>query len=68
VKKHVIFSIVLTLLLTISGVVTIPLVAEYDHAIQNWAYALGRIPLILGASLAFYGAKAAANAVTKDDA
>ena len=57
-KKHVIFSIVLTLLLTISGVVTIPLVAEYDHAIQNIAYALGRIPLILGASLAFYGRKA----------
>jgi hypothetical protein len=57
-KKHVTFSIVLTLLLTISGVVTIPLVAEYDHAIQNWAYALGRIPLILGASLAFYGRKA----------
>jgi hypothetical protein len=68
VKKHVTFSIVLTLLLTISGMVTIPLVAEYDHAIQNWAYALGRIPLIFGASLAFYGAKAAANAVTKGDA
>jgi hypothetical protein len=67
-KKHVIFSIVLTLLLTISGVVTIPLVAEYDHAIQNLAYTLGRIPLILGASLAFYGAKTATNASTKADA
>ena len=67
-KKHVIFAIVLTLLLTISGVVTIPMFAEYDHATQNLAYAIGRIPLILGASLAFYGANAAANAVTKDDA
>ncbi len=57
-KKHVIFSIVLTLLLTISGVVTIPLVSQYDHATQNLFYALGRIPLILGASLAFYGRKA----------
>ncbi len=55
IKKHVYFSITLTLLLVISGVVTIPLVSVYDHATQNWIYALGRIPLILGASLAFYG-------------
>jgi hypothetical protein len=55
VKKHVIFSIILTLLLVISGVVTIPLVSQYDHATQNMIYALGRIPIILGASLAFYG-------------
>jgi hypothetical protein len=55
VKKHVTFSIVLTLLLVISGVVTIPLVSQYDHMTQNWIYALGRVPLILGASLAFYG-------------
>ena len=54
-KKHVIFSIILTLLLVISGVVTIPLVSAYDHATQNLIYALGRIPIILGASLAFYG-------------
>lgn len=54
-KKHVYFSIVLTLLLVISGLVTIPLVSQYDHWTQNWMYALGRIPLILGASLAFYG-------------
>lgn len=54
-KKHVIFSIALTLLLVISGVVTIPLVSQYDHATQNLLYALGRVPLILGASLAFYG-------------
>ena len=45
----------LTLLLVISGVVTIPLVSAYDHATQNMIYALGRIPIILGASLAFYG-------------
>ncbi len=56
-KKHVIFSIALTLLLVISGVVTIPAIAHYDHATQNILYALGRVPLILGASLAFYGAK-----------
>jgi hypothetical protein len=55
VKKHVYFSIVLTLLLVISGVVTIPMVSQYDHITQNWIYALGRVPLILGASLAFYG-------------
>jgi hypothetical protein len=55
VKKHVVFSFVLTVLLVISGVVTIPFVADYDHATQNLAYALGRIPIILGASLAFYG-------------
>ena len=54
-KKHVVFSFVLTVLLVISGVVTIPFVADYDHATQNLAYALGRIPIILGASLAFYG-------------
>ena len=54
-KKHVYFSLVLTLLLVISGVVTIPFVSAYDHWTQNWMYALGRIPLILGASLAFYG-------------
>lgn len=54
-KKHVIFSIVLTLLLVISGVVTVPMVAQYDHTTQNLLYALGRVPLILGASLAFYG-------------
>jgi hypothetical protein len=55
VKRHVYFSIVLTLLLVISGVVTIPMVSQYDHITQNWIYALGRVPLILGASLAFYG-------------
>jgi hypothetical protein len=49
------FSIVLTLLLVISGVVTIPIVSQYDHMTQNWIYALGRMPIILGASLAFYG-------------
>ena len=54
-KKHVYFSIVLTLLLVISGVVTIPMVSQYDTWTQNWIYALGRTPLILGASLAFYG-------------
>ncbi len=54
-KRHVYFSIALTLLLVISGVVTIPLVSGYDHWTQNWIYALGRMPLILGASLAFYG-------------
>ena len=54
-KRHVYFSIVLTLLLVISGVVTIPMVSQYDHITQNWIYALGRVPLILGASLAFYG-------------
>ena len=54
-KKHVIFSMVLTALLVISGVVTIPFVGEYDHATQNAVYAIGRIPIILGASLAFYG-------------
>lgn len=54
-KKHVIFSIALTLLLVISGVVTIPMAAQYDHGTQNLIYALGRVPLILGASLAFYG-------------
>jgi hypothetical protein len=43
------------LLLVISGVVTIPMVSQYDHWTQNWIYALGRVPLILGASLAFYG-------------
>jgi uncharacterized membrane protein HdeD (DUF308 family) len=55
VKKHVYFSIVLTLLLVISGVVTIPMVSQYDHWTQNWIYALGRVPIILGASLAFSG-------------
>jgi hypothetical protein len=55
VKKHVYFSIALTLLLVISGVVTIPMVSQYDHLTQNWIYALGRVPIILGASLAFYG-------------
>jgi len=55
VKKHFYFSIVLTLLLVISGVVTIPVVSQYDHMTQNWIYALGRVPIILGASLAFYG-------------
>jgi hypothetical protein len=55
VKRHVYFSIVLTLLLVISGVVTIPMVSQYDHMTQNWIYALGRVPIILGASLAFYG-------------
>jgi hypothetical protein len=55
VKRHVYFSIVLTLLLVISGVVTIPIVSQYDHMTQNWIYALGRMPIILGASLAFYG-------------
>ena len=55
IKKHVYFSLALTLLLVISGVVTIPLVSAYDHATQNFIYAIGRIPLILGASLAFYG-------------
>lgn len=54
-KRHVYFSIVLTLLLVISGVVTIPMVSQYDHMTQNWIYALGRVPIILGASLAFYG-------------
>ena len=54
-KKHVIFSMVLTDFLVISGVVTIPFVGEYDHATQNAVYAIGRIPIILGASLAFYG-------------
>ena len=54
-KKHFYFSIVLTLLLVISGVVTIPVVSQYDHMTQNWIYALGRVPIILGASLAFYG-------------
>ena len=54
-KRHVYFSIVLTLLLVISGVVTIPMVSQYDHMTQNWIYALGRMPIILGASLAFYG-------------
>ncbi len=54
-KRHVYFSIVLTLLLVISGVVTIPIVSQYDHMTQNWIYALGRMPIILGASLAFYG-------------
>jgi hypothetical protein len=58
VKKHVIFAIVLTLLLTISGVVIIPVVQHFDTATQNLLYALGRVPLILGASLAFYGRKA----------
>ena len=43
------------MLLVISGVVTIPIVSQLDPATQNWIYALGRIPLILGASLAFYG-------------
>jgi hypothetical protein len=56
-KKHVIFAIVLTLLLTISGVVIIPAAQHFDTAIQNLIYALGRVPLILGASLAFYGRK-----------
>jgi hypothetical protein len=55
VKRHVYFSIVLTLLLVISGVVTIPIVSQYDYWTQNWVYAVGRVPLILGASLAFYG-------------
>jgi hypothetical protein len=55
VKRHVYFSIVLTLLLVISGVVTIPMVSQYDHMTQNWIYAIGRVPIILGASLAFYG-------------
>ena len=54
-KRHVYFSIVLTLLLVISGVVTIPIVSQYDYWTQNWVYAVGRVPLILGASLAFYG-------------
>lgn len=56
-KKHVTFSIALTLLLVVSGVVTIPVVQNFDAATQNIIYALGRVPLILGASLAFYGRK-----------
>jgi hypothetical protein len=31
------------------------MVSQYDHMTQNWIYALGRVPIILGASLAFYG-------------
>jgi hypothetical protein len=54
-SRHITFALVLTLLLVISGVVTIPIVSSYDHTTQNIVYALGRTPLILGASLAFYG-------------
>ena len=54
-KKHLAFSLALTLLLFVSGMFTIPMVSEYSNITQNWMYALARIPLILGASLAFYG-------------
>lgn len=52
--KHVIFSLALTLLLVLSGLVTIPVVSQYDHWTQNLLYAIGRVPIILGATIAFY--------------
>jgi hypothetical protein len=45
----------LTLLLLVSGIFTIPLVSQLDQLSQNLAYAIGRMPIILGAALAFYG-------------
>ena len=54
-KKHLVFALLLTLLLVISGLVTIPFATQFDHSTQNIIYALGRIPIILGAALAFYG-------------
>lgn len=54
-KRHVVFSVGLTLLLLVSGIFTIPLVSQLDQLSQNLAYAIGRMPIILGAALAFYG-------------
>jgi len=55
VRRHVVFSVGLTLLLLVSGIFTIPLVSQLDQLSQNLAYAIGRMPIILGAALAFYG-------------
>lgn len=54
-RRHVVFSVGLTLLLLVSGIFTIPLVSQLDQLSQNLAYAIGRMPIILGAALAFYG-------------
>ena len=54
-RRHVVFSVGLTLLLLVSGIFTIPLVLQLDQVSQNLAYAIGRMPIILGAALAFYG-------------
>ena len=54
-RRHVVFSVGLTLLLLVSGIFTIPLVSQLDQVSQNLAYAIGRMPIILGAALAFYG-------------
>ena len=54
-RRHVVFSVGLTLLLFVSGIFTIPLVSQLDQFSQNLAYAIGRMPIILGAALAFYG-------------
>ena len=54
-RRHVVFSVGLTLLLLVSGIFTIPLVSQLDQVSQNLAYAIGRMPIILSAALAFYG-------------
>lgn len=56
-KSHLAFSVALTLLLMVTGIVMIPLTEGMLPDDRNLMYGLARVPVILAGVLGFYGTR-----------
>ena len=50
------FSIVLTLVMFLTGLASVPWASQFHPLMQNFLYAVGRVPLIYVVFFAFWGA------------
>lgn len=49
IRDAFLFAVLTTALLIVTGTISIPIVSELEPHEQNMAYALGRIPVLVGA-------------------
>jgi hypothetical protein len=61
VKDAILFSVIISFWLFITGFATIPFAAHYDIFVQNIVYLLGRIPVIFFGVLVYLKVKEVCN-------
>lgn len=54
IKDVVILSVIVSFLLFVTGLVTVPYANRYDTLTQNFIYFVGRIPVVFAAILMYF--------------